>query len=98
MSKPWINEPSPVTDDNFDHVANWHSEWACRRIDKKDEELVPARVCRDLERRFRHAERLLGKLVEAIDAANCPPIGPLGWIAIEDANAHLAAAKESDNE
>jgi hypothetical protein len=62
MSKPWINEPSPITDDNFDHVANWHSEWACRRIDKKDEELVPARVCRDLERRFRHAERLLAAI------------------------------------
>ena len=67
--KDWADEPTPMVDRTEEHVANLHNEWACKGKNPVSEFAVRSDEVRDLERRLRHAWKLVNSL--RIDATHC---------------------------
>ena len=67
MKNPWDDEPTPLVDDEEEHVANRHNEWACRGRNPVSEYACRSEFVRDLERRLRHARRKLAELDPTLD-------------------------------
>ena len=86
---PWADEPTPQTDAESDHVVNWHSAYACDRLHDDDVLQVPTIFARNLERRMRHARRLLEDSLWNLD----------GDVELKrKIKAHLEAAKKEDGQ
>ncbi len=82
MSKPWDNEPSPLTDAACKGwCERWHNE--------TDQLTCCLEHAEDLERRLRHAEWVLDVVLE------CGSVNDQYWV--DDIKAHLAAAQEADS-
>jgi hypothetical protein len=108
MSRPWDNEPTPLTDAARLHLECEDSCCAVYTYSQHNEEysgdIVRADKMADLERRLRHAERLLEGIMQLMDGSQ----GLDGWhrngdIATWDEfedrqmiEQYLAAAKEAD--
>ena len=60
--KDWADEPTPLVDGAEEHVANLHNEWACKGMNPVPEFAVRSDEVRDLERRLRHAWKLVNSL------------------------------------
>jgi hypothetical protein len=90
MSKPWHNEPTPITDTAADKLKEgllyqpYDSEEASYVVGVD----AAIAVTSEIERRMRSAERLLERVVDYTE-------GDLPEAEIE---AYLKAAKEADNE
>ena len=87
MKTPWDYEPTPLTDANAKELINYGTRW---KHDPYGSE-VDADVCRELERRMRHAERLLASHDAAMDYG---PDGISNWMS--SVQEHLTAAAKED--